>query len=126
MQPTILTTFCGKTVKPLFLKLLKLKIMPLMPEIVNSDNPKCKIQKTSSYLKKPAPKITSTLSSKIYERCLVCKQYSSSILLYNGHPNNSVEEYVALTHEKLSLYTGNEELDHKEEFPIHKVKIKCF
>lgn len=56
------------------------------------------------------------------ERCLICKQYSNEVLLYNGHPNNSVDEYVALTDEKLMLFTGDEsEVNQQDERPTHKV-----
>nr|CAH7742222.1 unnamed protein product [Callosobruchus chinensis] len=56
------------------------------------------------------------------ERCDRCKQYSDQILYYNGHLNDSSEEYVALTHEKLSLFTGKEEvIDELDEIPTHKI-----
>lgn len=56
------------------------------------------------------------------ERCIKCKQFLDSVLLYNGHPNNSNEEFIALTDEKLSLYTGKEEtFEETSEFPTHKV-----
>lgn len=57
------------------------------------------------------------------ERCLICKQYSNELTLYNGHPNNSVDEYVALTDEKLMLFTGEESAIHEnDERPTHKVR----
>lgn len=56
------------------------------------------------------------------ERCVKCKQFLDSVLLYNGHPNNSNEEFIALTDEKLSLYTGKEEtFEETSELPTHKV-----
>lgn len=56
------------------------------------------------------------------ERCIKCKQFLDSVLLYNGHPNNSSEEFIALTDEKLSLYTGKEEtFEETSELPTHKV-----
>lgn len=56
------------------------------------------------------------------ERCSVCKQGLDSLLLYNGHPNNSSEEFVALTDEKLSVFTGKEEeFNDQDDFPIHQV-----
>lgn len=58
------------------------------------------------------------------ERCIKCKQFLDSVLLYNGHPNNSNEEFIALTNEKLSLYTGKEETFEKtSELPTHKVSF---
>lgn len=56
------------------------------------------------------------------ERCQICRQYVSEVLSYNGHPNNSVDEYVALTDEKLMLFTGDEtHINKQDERPIHKV-----
>lgn len=56
------------------------------------------------------------------ERCNVCKQGLDSVLLYNGHPNNSCEEFVALTDEKLSVFTGKEEeFNDQDDFPTHQV-----
>lgn len=63
----------------------------------------------------PVPKLKS-------EKCIRCKQFLDSVPLYNGHPNNSNEEFIALTDEKLSLYTGKEEnINENDEFPTHKV-----
>ncbi|KAF5294330.1 hypothetical protein FQR65_LT10783 [Abscondita terminalis] len=56
------------------------------------------------------------------ERCTICKQYIDEVSLYNGHPNNSVEEFIALTDERLMLFTGNElDLHETDERPVHKV-----
>lgn len=56
------------------------------------------------------------------ERCVKCKQFLDSVLLYNGHPNNSSDEFIALTDDKLSLYTGKEEtFEETSELPTHKV-----
>lgn len=58
------------------------------------------------------------------ERCNICRQYNNEVLIYNGHPNNSVEEYITLTDERLLLFTGNEEsLNQHDERPTHKVYI---
>lgn len=58
------------------------------------------------------------------ERCNICRQYIDDVLLYNGHPNNSVDEFVALTDEKLLLFTGNEAAIHEQdEFPTNKVSM---
>lgn len=56
------------------------------------------------------------------ERCVICRQYSNELVLYNGHPNNSADEYVALTDDKLMLFTGEEsEIHQNDERPTHKV-----
>lgn len=54
------------------------------------------------------------------ERCSACKQYVDTAIYYNGHPNNSVEEFIALTDERLSLFTGEENITEGDEFPTHK------
>lgn len=61
------------------------------------------------------------------ERCLICRQYSNELLVYNGHPNNSVEEYIALTDEKLQLFTGDEANVHEHDTrPTHKVSSTAY
>uniref|UniRef100_A0A2H1WNZ3 DNA (cytosine-5)-methyltransferase n=1 Tax=Spodoptera frugiperda TaxID=7108 RepID=A0A2H1WNZ3_SPOFR len=44
------------------------------------------------------------------EKCDTCGQFlnNSDIIYYQGHPQNSVEEYVALTNEKLVLASGED------------------
>ncbi|XP_041979201.1 DNA (cytosine-5)-methyltransferase PliMCI-like [Aricia agestis] len=44
------------------------------------------------------------------EKCNICGQYlnNSDILYFQGHPQNAIEEFVALTHEKLVLSSGDE------------------
>lgn len=57
------------------------------------------------------------------ERCIICRQYLNEVTLYNGHPNNSIDEYVALTDEKLMLFTGEEScVDDFDTRPTHKVR----
>ncbi|KAL3272241.1 hypothetical protein HHI36_022724 [Cryptolaemus montrouzieri] len=56
------------------------------------------------------------------ERCNICRQFVDNIILYDGHPNNSSEEYIALTSEKLSLFTGEESyVDEQDNRPTHKI-----
>ncbi|XP_030756300.1 DNA (cytosine-5)-methyltransferase 1-like [Sitophilus oryzae] len=56
------------------------------------------------------------------QRCNLCKQNLDSISFYNGHPNNSNDEFIALTDEKLSVYTGKEDMfNYHDDFPTHKV-----
>lgn len=56
------------------------------------------------------------------ERCNICRQFSDNITIYNGHPNNSIEEYIALTDDKLSLFTGDEShVMEQDNRPTHKV-----
>ncbi|XP_048478482.1 DNA (cytosine-5)-methyltransferase PliMCI [Plutella xylostella] len=44
------------------------------------------------------------------ERCNICRQFlnNSDIIFYQGHPQNAVEEFIALTNEKLVLAAGDE------------------
>ncbi|KAJ8970400.1 hypothetical protein NQ317_001491 [Molorchus minor] len=66
-------------------------------------------------IKIESPKIKS-------ERCIRCKQFLDIVPLYNGHPNNSNEEFIALTDDRLSLFTGKEEnINENDEFPTHKI-----
>ncbi|KAF7281042.1 DNA (cytosine-5)-methyltransferase 1-like [Rhynchophorus ferrugineus] len=56
------------------------------------------------------------------QRCTLCKQHLSTVPFYNGHPNNSCEEYIALTDERLSVFNGNEEqFNDQDDFPTHKI-----
>ncbi|XP_039753119.1 DNA (cytosine-5)-methyltransferase PliMCI-like isoform X2 [Pararge aegeria] len=43
------------------------------------------------------------------EKCKICRQYlnNSDIIYYQGHPQNAVEEFIALTNEKLVLASGD-------------------
>lgn len=43
------------------------------------------------------------------EQCDICGQfvYDSDIIYYQGHPQDAVEEFIALTNEKLVLSAGN-------------------
>lgn len=42
------------------------------------------------------------------EKCDICGQFlnNSDLIYYHGHPQNAVEEYIALTNEKLVLSSG--------------------
>lgn len=42
------------------------------------------------------------------EKCPICGQFlnNSDIIYYQGHPQNAVEEFIALTNEKLVLASG--------------------
>lgn len=60
------------------------------------------------------------------ERCNICRQYTDEALIYNGHPNNAVDEFIALTDEKLMLFNGNEEIDKYDERPTNKVCLNCY
>ncbi|XP_052741577.1 DNA (cytosine-5)-methyltransferase 1 [Bicyclus anynana] len=44
------------------------------------------------------------------EKCTICSQYlnNSDIIYYQGHPQNAVEEFIALTNEKLILASGDD------------------
>ncbi|CAB3236806.1 unnamed protein product [Arctia plantaginis] len=44
------------------------------------------------------------------EKCHICNQFlnNSDLIYYQGHPQDAVEEYIALTNEKLVLASGDE------------------
>ncbi|KAK9745054.1 Cytosine specific DNA methyltransferase replication foci domain [Popillia japonica] len=55
------------------------------------------------------------------ERCNICRQYLKELLIYNGHPNKAVDEFITLTDEKLMLFNGNEDVDEHDERPTNKI-----
>ncbi|KAB7504337.1 DNA (cytosine-5)-methyltransferase PliMCI [Armadillidium nasatum] len=58
------------------------------------------------------------------KRCTICSQLLSSedLMIYPGHPENAVDEFVALTDPKLSLFTGEENSIHDyDQRPQHKI-----
>ena len=65
-----------------------------------------------------------TSASKVLSRCEICRQHLNSpdLLLYPGHPDGALEEFIALTDPKLSLFTGDEDFVHElDERPQQKV-----
>ncbi|XP_061383762.1 DNA (cytosine-5)-methyltransferase 1-like [Danaus plexippus] len=56
----------------------------------------------------PEPKPTAKIPDM--EKCDICGQFlnNSDIIYYQGHPQDSVEEFIALTNEKLVLASGDE------------------
>lgn len=60
------------------------------------------------------------------ERCNICRQYTDEALIYNGHPNKAVDEFIALTDEKLMLFNGNEEINNLDVRPTNKVSLHYY
>ncbi|XP_063239030.1 DNA (cytosine-5)-methyltransferase PliMCI-like [Bacillus rossius redtenbacheri] len=59
-----------------------------------------------------------------HPRCHACRQLleGPELRVYQGHPNDAVEEYVALTDPRLSLFTGDEETVHEyDAHPQNKI-----
>lgn len=57
-------------------------------------------------------------------RCHTCCQLleNPDLKLYEGHPGGAVEEYVALTDPRLSLFSGEEDMIHEhDERPQNKI-----
>nr|UOI87905.1 DNA cytosine-5-methyltransferase 1 [Sogatella furcifera] len=57
-------------------------------------------------------------------KCRECHQILNSpdTICYGGHPNGSVEEFIALTDPKLSLFTGDENfISEQDERPQNKI-----
>ncbi|KAM3965336.1 DNA cytosine-5 methyltransferase [Aphomia sociella] len=54
--------------------------------------------------------LTSVDNISNVEKCDICGQYlnNSDIIYYQGHPQNAVEEFIALTNDKLVLASGDE------------------
>lgn len=69
-------------------------------------------------------KILFQKSVNVHQKCEYCCQKLSSIdiKLYPGHPNGAVEEMIALTDPRLSLFTGEEVMVHEsDERPQNKI-----
>jgi DNA (cytosine-5)-methyltransferase 1 len=65
---------------------------------------------------------TENLQVTNYFKCNYCKQTLEEIVFYNGHPNNSCEEFIALTNERLIIFTGEEQdLHERDSRPVHKL-----
>ncbi|XP_033200860.1 DNA (cytosine-5)-methyltransferase PliMCI [Bombus vancouverensis nearcticus] len=64
----------------------------------------------------------------VYQKCDYCcqKLTSMDIKIYPGHPNGAVEEMIALTDPRLSLFTGEEAMVHEsDERPQNKLTHFC-
>ncbi|OAD61349.1 DNA (cytosine-5)-methyltransferase PliMCI [Eufriesea mexicana] len=73
-------------------------------------------------------KILYQKSVNVHQKCEYCCQKLASIdiKLYPGHPNGAVEEMIALTDPRLSLFTGEEVMVHEsDERPQNKITHFC-
>ena len=78
--------------------------------------------KTNNHINKGETLDELESSSNVIEKCNICKQYKDVVQFYNGHPNEAVDEYIALTDDKLMLFTGNEsEINGLDERPTNKI-----
>jgi hypothetical protein len=69
-------------------------------------------------------KVLSQKSRGTQSKCDICRQIldDPDLRLYQGHPDESVEEFVALTDPKLCLFTGEEDaIDEHDHRPQNKV-----
>ncbi|KAK9884556.1 hypothetical protein WA026_007398 [Henosepilachna vigintioctopunctata] len=94
-----------------------------MDKYLTSDESETKRTKPSNFSTKDVVHNRLELPSKPkQDRCNICRQFIDTITIYNGHPNNSSEEYIALTHENLSLFTGDElDVNEQDNRPTHKI-----
>ncbi|KOX77963.1 DNA (cytosine-5)-methyltransferase PliMCI [Melipona quadrifasciata] len=86
---------------------------------------KTKIENTT---KTKESKILSQKSVNVNQKCEYCcqKLISTDIKIYLGHPNGAVEEMIALTDPKLSLFTGEEVMVHESDVrPQNKLTHFC-
>lgn len=60
---------------------------------------------------------TPNTTKGIPSKCQICRQIldDPDLRLYHGHPVEAVEEFVALTDPKLSLFTGDEYTIHEHD-----------
>lgn len=90
--------------------------------MVEMEENSAKRRKSNNRVEQTENIIISNENEPKVERCAICRQNITEISLYNGHPNNSVDEYVALTNEKLLIFTGEESNVHDlDARPTHKV-----
>ena len=73
--------------------------------------------KTENTTKTEESKILSQKSVNVNQKCEYCcqKLISTDIKIYPGHPNGAVEEMIALTDPRLSLFTGEEVAVHESD-----------
>ncbi|KAF3421234.1 hypothetical protein E2986_06562 [Frieseomelitta varia] len=73
--------------------------------------------KTENTIKTEESKILSQKSVNVNQKCEYCcqKLISPDIKIYPGHPNGAVEEMIALTDPRLSLFTGEEVAVHESD-----------
>ncbi|KPJ15240.1 DNA (cytosine-5)-methyltransferase 1 [Papilio machaon] len=81
-------------------------------EKINNDNSDCSENVNELKNAKVITDINKNCTTKPAdtERCDICGQYlnNSDIIYYQGHPQNAVEEFIALTNEKLLLASGDD------------------
>lgn len=75
------------------------------------DKKKIKLEEKDMDDSKENVKAPSTKQKVIPKKCEICHQLlsDSDLKMYEGHPHNAIEEYIALTDPKLSLFTGEED-----------------
>ncbi|XP_014281484.1 DNA (cytosine-5)-methyltransferase 1 [Halyomorpha halys] len=75
------------------------------------DKKKIKLEAEEMNDSKENIKTASTKQKVVPKKCEICHQLlnDSDLKMYEGHPHNAVEEYIALTDPKLSLFTGEED-----------------
>ena len=74
------------------------------------------------------PKIVCQRPANVQQKCEYCLQKltSADLKIYPGHPNGAVEELIALTDPKLSLFTGEEANVYEgDERPQNKITDFC-
>ncbi|KAG8247308.1 DNA (cytosine-5)-methyltransferase 1, partial [Homalodisca vitripennis] len=94
-----------------------------------SENPTKKIKKEDSEDDESAKVNSTSVGTEkggrvIPAKCDVCRQLLTDpdLRIYPGHPHDAVEEYIALTDPKLSLFTGDEgDINEHDERPQNKV-----
>ncbi|PBC25685.1 DNA (cytosine-5)-methyltransferase PliMCI [Apis cerana cerana] len=86
------------------------------------------MQSDSSDESEKESKIMHQKPFNVHQKCEYCCQKLTSIdiKIYPGHPNNAVEEMIALTDPRLSLFTGEEIVIHEsDERPQNKITHFC-
>nr|XP_034189663.1 DNA (cytosine-5)-methyltransferase PliMCI-like [Osmia lignaria] len=87
---------------------------------------KTKTDNNNVHIKRPI--ISHQKPINVQQKCEYCcqKLTSTDLKIYPGHPNGAIEEMIALTDPKLSLFTGEETMVYEgDERPQNKITHFC-
>ncbi|XP_076247573.1 DNA (cytosine-5)-methyltransferase PliMCI [Calliopsis andreniformis] len=106
----------------------EMKLKQEQDSVDESENALKKTKKENHDVTIEEPKTMFQKSMNNPQKCEYCcqKLTSSELKIYPGHPNGAVEEFIALTDPKLSLFTGEEANVHEsDERPQNKITDFC-
>ncbi|XP_014661569.1 PREDICTED: DNA (cytosine-5)-methyltransferase 1-like [Priapulus caudatus] len=98
------------------------RVKPVDAEII--EEKEVKIPKNGEMQNSSTEPFLKPETKSLPQKCKQCRQLldDPDLNLFTGDPDDAVEEFVALTDERLSLFTGNEEtISEYDERPQHKL-----